>query len=67
MNTGARFTIYRLAGFGDFIVYQRGSWARRERLPRFLVSRESDGRDLEQFRRLKSALKWAQEQAEAKP
>lgn len=59
------FTLNRLAVFGDLIVYERGNWAKRERLPRYLVSRESDGRDLEQFRRLKSALRWAQAQPES--
>lgn len=57
------FILHRLAEFGDFIVYRRGKWARRERLPMYLVSRESDGRDLEEFRRKASAMKWAQAQS----
>jgi len=58
-----RYILNRLATFGDFIVYQRGAWARRERIPKFLVSRESDGRDLEDFRRKQSAMNWARQQA----
>jgi hypothetical protein len=57
-----RYILHRLAAFGDFIVYQRGRWAQRERIPKFLVSRESDGRDLEEFKRKKDAVQWAQEQ-----
>lgn len=60
-----QFTLHRLATFGDFIVYKRGSWARTERLPMYLVSRESDGRDLEEFRRKKSATRFALDQYEA--
>ena len=58
-----KFVIYRIAEFGDYIVYRRGAWAKRERLPLYLVSRQSDGRDLEQFRRKKSALNWAEAQS----
>ena len=56
------FTLNRLRTFGDYIVYRRGNWAKRERLPMYLVSRESDGRDLEEFRRRASALNWARNQ-----
>jgi hypothetical protein len=59
------FRIYGIAEFGDFIVYIRGNWARRERLPMYLVSRQSDQRDLKEFRRKKSALKWAEAQSKA--
>ena len=58
-----KYVLHRLATFGDFIVYQRGNWARVERIPKYLVSRESDGRDLEEFRRKASALNWAKAQA----
>lgn len=53
------YMIYRIALYGDYIVYRRGPWARREKLPLYLVSRESDGRDLKEFRRKDSAMKWA--------
>lgn len=58
------FVLRRLHVFGDLVVYRRGSWARRERLPRYLVSQESTGRDLEEFRREASAVKWAKAQKE---
>lgn len=53
------YVIHRIAEFGDFVVYRRGTWARREHLPMFLVSNQVTGRDLEEFRRRKSALNWA--------
>lgn len=58
-----QFVIHRIKEFGDFIVYRRGTWHKRFHLPAYLVSRQSDGRDLEEFRRKASALKWAEEQA----
>jgi hypothetical protein len=58
-----KYTLNRIATIGDFAVYQRGAWARRERIPKYLVSRESDGRDLEDFRRKQSAMNWARQQA----
>ena len=54
-----RFVIYRIAEFGDFIVYRRGAWARREHLPMYLVSNQATGRDLEEFRRKQPAVNWA--------
>jgi len=56
---------WRVAEFGDFIVYERGAWAQRERLPRYVVLRNSDNRALEEFRRRMSAVRWARQQAEA--
>lgn len=53
------YVIHRIAEFGDFIVYRRGAWARREHLPMYLVSNQATGRDLEEFRRRKAALGWA--------
>jgi len=61
-----RFILYRLATIGTLAVYQRGAWARRERLPLYLVSNLATGRDLEEFRRLKSALRWASAQKEGR-
>ena len=57
------FILYRLKEFGDFVVYKRGSWARRERLPMYLVSNQATGRDLEEFRRKASAINWARAQS----
>lgn len=54
--------IHRIAEYGDLVVYKRGPWHRRERLPGYLVSQESTGRNLEEFRRKSSAIKWAKEQ-----
>lgn len=56
-------TIFRIAQFGDFLVYQRGYWARRAHLPRYVVMRDSTGSALEEFRRKKAALIWAEEAA----
>ena len=58
-----KYVIYRLREFGDFVVYRRGTWAKRERLPMYLVSNQATGRDLEEFRRKASAMNWAQAQA----
>jgi len=52
----ALFILHRVAQFSDFIVYRRGDWCLAHRVPRYLVSRESTGRDLEEFLRRKSAI-----------
>ena len=57
------FTLERIAEFGDFVVFMRVKWRKALRLPLYLVGRESDGRDLEDFRRVDSAIKWALEQS----
>lgn len=51
-------TLTRRAEIGDFILFERGAWRRRERVPAYLVSRESSGRDLKDFLRFKTALAW---------
>jgi len=55
------FNIESIKSFGDFTVYRRfhtdmGS-------PRYFVLRESDNRILEEFRQLRSAMKWARTEA----
>lgn len=57
--------IYRITEIGDFIVYQRGAWHRRERLPGFTVDRASNGRSLREFRRKKHAISYARAMAQA--
>jgi hypothetical protein len=60
-------TIYRIAEFGNLIVYRRGRWAWRERLSKYVVGRDMPGGEqcmLEEFRRKQSAIKWAKHQAE---
>lgn len=56
------YTITSLAEFGGLTVYERGRWAQRERLPKYFVLRESDRHTLCEFRRLRSALVWAEAQ-----
>lgn len=53
--------ITRVAEFGTLIVYRRGDWCLRERLPRYVVARDDADqvRFLEDFRRLDTAVKWA--------
>jgi hypothetical protein len=63
-------TIYRIAEFGSLIVYERGRWAHRERLPKYVVGHDMpEGQQcmLEEFRRKQSAIKWARQQAEGAP
>jgi hypothetical protein len=55
-----QFVVYRIAEFGVMAVYRRGDWYKKERLPKYLVSSLVTGRDLEEFRRKASAIKWAQ-------
>jgi len=60
-------TIHRIAEFGSLIVYKRGRWAKRERLPKYVVGRDVPNGGqcmLEEFRRKASAMKWARGQAE---
>lgn len=59
------FDIYRVAEFGCMIVYERGRWAQRAGLPKYVVARD-DGKVvswLEEFRRRASAIKWAHAEA----
>ena len=58
-----QFIIYRIAQFGKMVVYVRGNWYKKHLCPKYLVSNEETGRDLEEFRRKASALKWAQANA----
>ena len=58
------YVIYRIAEFGSLAVYRRGARAKRERLPMYLVSNLATGRDLGEFRRKASAIKWAISQPE---
>ena len=63
------YSIFRIAEVstthGPLIVYERGSWHRRERLPRYVVARDVQNGAifLEEFRRKASALKWAKAQS----
>ena len=62
-------TIYRIAEFGSLIVYRRGRWAQRERLPKYVVGRDVPNGEqcmLEEFRRKQSAIKWAKQQTEGR-
>ena len=62
-------TIHRIAEFGSLIVYRRGRWAKRERLPLYVVGRDvPSGQQcmLEEFRRKQSAINWAKRQPEGR-
>lgn len=50
--------IERIDTFGDFAVYRR-CW-NEPGMRRFVVFRDSDGKALEEFRTLGSAITWAQ-------
>ena len=60
--------IYRVAEFGTLIVYERGRWAQREGLPKYVVARDDTKQVhfLEEFRRRAPAIKWAKAQEEAR-
>ena len=57
-------TVYRLGQIGNLVIYERGDWHRAQRLPKYVVSNAETGRDLEEFRRLRTALTWADRNAE---
>lgn len=57
--------IQQIKSFGDFAVYRR--LGREIGLPRYFVLRLSDNHILEEFRRLQSAVDWADAQARTNP
>lgn len=61
-----RYALRRILELGSLILFERVGWGhRQERLPRYLVS-HTDGRDLEEFRRKASAVRWIHQQEESK-
>jgi hypothetical protein len=60
-DTEAAHLVYRVVKIGIMQVWERGSWHKREGLPKHVVSNEKTEKFLEEFRRLRDAKRFARQ------